>query len=38
MLVPTLLLAGASIYFGIDASTSARVATAAAHFLLGVTP
>lgn len=38
MLVPTLLLAGASIYFGIDASTSTRVATAAANFLLGGGP
>ncbi|MCB9934061.1 MAG: monovalent cation/H+ antiporter subunit D family protein [Planctomycetes bacterium] len=38
MLVPTLLLAGASIYFGIDASTSSRIATAAAKFLLGVGP
>ena len=38
MLVPMLLLAGGSIYFGIDASLTSRVATAAAHFLLGGAP
>ncbi|MCA8914367.1 MAG: monovalent cation/H+ antiporter subunit D family protein [Planctomycetes bacterium] len=38
MLVPVLLLAGGSIYFGIDASLTSRVATAAAHFLLGGAP
>ena len=38
MLVPTMLLAGSSIYFGIDASLTARVAGTAARFLLGGTP
>lgn len=38
MLAPMVLMAGASIYFGIDASTSANVATAAANFLLGGAP
>jgi multicomponent Na+:H+ antiporter subunit D len=38
MLVPMLLLSGASIYFGIDASLSTKIATAAATFLLGGAP
>jgi multicomponent Na+:H+ antiporter subunit D len=38
MLVPILILAGGSIYFGIDASMTSRVATAAAKFLLGGGP
>lgn len=36
MLIPTLLLAGASLYFGIDSSTTSHVSEAAAKFLLGV--
>lgn len=36
MLLPTWLLIGASIYFGVDAQLSTRVSTAAAEFLLGV--
>ncbi|MBE7491530.1 MAG: monovalent cation/H+ antiporter subunit D family protein [Planctomycetes bacterium] len=38
MLVPTLLLAAASLYFGIDSGTTSRVSEAAAKFLLGVAP
>jgi multicomponent Na+:H+ antiporter subunit D len=36
MLVPMLLLIGASIYFGIDAGTTGRIAEAAASALLEV--
>jgi len=36
MLIPTLLLAAASLYFGIDSSTTSEVSSAAARFLLGV--
>ena len=38
MLVPMLLLIGASIYFGIDAKTSSWISTTAAKALLGVAP
>ncbi|MBK9976054.1 MAG: monovalent cation/H+ antiporter subunit D family protein [Planctomycetes bacterium] len=38
MLVPTLLLAGASVYFGIDTRTTTEIAGTAARFLLGATP
>lgn len=38
MLVPTLVLAAASLYFGIDSGTTSEVAAAAARFLLGVQP
>ena len=37
MLIPTMLLIGASVYFGIDANTSASVAQHAAASLLGET-
>jgi len=38
MLVPTWLLAGASVWFGIDARTTLLVARQSAAFLLGVGP
>jgi multicomponent Na+:H+ antiporter subunit D len=38
MLIPMLLLIGASIYFGIDAKTSSWISTTAAKALLGVAP
>ena len=38
MLLPLWLLIGANVYFGIDTSASARVAEAAARFLLGGGP
>lgn len=38
MLVPTLLLIGGSLYFGIDSSLSARIAETAARFVLGGAP
>ncbi|MBZ0134829.1 MAG: monovalent cation/H+ antiporter subunit D family protein [Planctomycetes bacterium] len=38
MLVPMLLLIGASIYFGVDANTTSWIAEAAAETLLGVQP
>jgi multicomponent Na+:H+ antiporter subunit D len=38
MLVPTWALVAASFYFGIDATTTAEVATRAAEMLLGVLP
>ena len=37
MLIPTWILIGASIYFGIETSLSVGVASEAARFLLGVT-
>jgi multicomponent Na+:H+ antiporter subunit D len=38
MLVPMLILVGMSIYFGVHAEASSRVAEAAAEWLLGVRP
>jgi multicomponent Na+:H+ antiporter subunit D len=38
MLIPTWLLVGANIYFGVDAELTSRVAATAARLLLGVTP
>jgi multicomponent Na+:H+ antiporter subunit D len=38
MLAPMLILIGMSIYFGVDAGASSRVAQAAAEWLLGVRP
>ena len=38
LLIPTWALVVASFYFGIDASTTASIATRAAEALLGVTP
>jgi multicomponent Na+:H+ antiporter subunit D len=38
MLIPTWLLAGACLWFGIDASTTLSVARASAAFLLGGAP
>jgi multicomponent Na+:H+ antiporter subunit D len=38
MLVPTWVMAGASIYFGIDATGTLEVARGAAEFLIGGAP
>lgn len=38
MLVPTLLLAVASLYFGMDSRLTSDISAQAAHFLLGVRP
>jgi multicomponent Na+:H+ antiporter subunit D len=35
MLMPVLILAGATIYFGFDTDASAGIASQAAHALLG---